>query len=253
MRLATLILVFLVLDLHILYSRAEYVYENGQWIWKDDAQPVDKTPAYEDSEGSGEGDYYDDSEDYDYYEGSGAEAHGGEDTSSSYYDESYPSEKEKDTGYDNSWNTNANVNDIKNNKNKENDDNNYNWKSADINNNFNYNQNNDEDIQLTDDTKTTAVVTTTRTPPTTIVKLTTKPIIVGNTNIHPTSFFAQPGILAAVVGGAVVGLLCAILLVMFIVYRMRKKDEGSYSLDEPRRSPNAAHLYAKANSREFFA
>ena len=34
---------------------------------------------------------------------------------------------------------------------------------------------------------------------------------------------------------------------------MRKKDEGSYSLDEPRRSPNAAHLYAKANSREFFA
>merc|ERR1719495_1777382 len=38
------------------------------------------------------------------------------------------------------------------------------------------------------------------------------------------SFFAQPGILAAVIGGAVVGLLCAILLVMFIVYRMRKKD-----------------------------
>merc|ERR1719350_857015 len=46
------------------------------------------------------------------------------------------------------------------------------------------------------------------------------------------SFFAQPGILAAVIGGAVVGLLCAILLVMFIVYRMRKKDEGSYALDE---------------------
>merc|ERR1719239_856658 len=44
------------------------------------------------------------------------------------------------------------------------------------------------------------------------------------------SFFAQPGILAAVIGGAVVGLLCAILLVMFIVYRMRKKDEGSYAL-----------------------
>merc|ERR1712179_805449 len=57
-------------------------------------------------------------------------------------------------------------------------------------------------------------------------------------NNRPASFFAQPGILAAVIGGAVVGLLCAILLVMFIVYRMRKKDEGSYALDEPKRSPN---------------
>ncbi|KAJ8950298.1 hypothetical protein NQ318_021155 [Aromia moschata] len=43
---------------------------------------------------------------------------------------------------------------------------------------------------------------------------------------RPTSFFAQPGILAAVIGGAVVGLLCAILVVMFIVYRMRKKRRG---------------------------
>ncbi|XP_067631930.1 syndecan-like [Eurosta solidaginis] len=67
------------------------------------------------------------------------------------------------------------------------------------------------------------------------------------------SFFAQPGILAAVIGGAVVGLLCAILVVMFIVYRMRKKDEGSYALDEPKRSP-AVNSYAKnANNREFFA
>ncbi|RWS05066.1 Syndecan-like protein [Dinothrombium tinctorium] len=88
----------------------------------------------------------------------------------------------------------------------------------------------------------------------------------------PLSFFAQPGILAgetynqmlkqhvlichlmliAVIGGAVVGLLCAILLVMFIVYRMRKKDEGSYALDEPKMTP-AANPYTKANSREFYA
>jgi len=67
-----------------------------------------------------------------------------------------------------------------------------------------------------------------------------------------TSFFAQPGILAAVIGGAVVGLLCAILLVMFIVYRMRKKDEGSYALDEPKRSPNV-NSYSKPPSREFYA
>ena len=37
-------------------------------------------------------------------------------------------------------------------------------------------------------------------------------------------------LVSAVVGGAVVGLLCAILCVMFVVYRMRKKDEGSYAL-----------------------
>lgn len=57
---------------------------------------------------------------------------------------------------------------------------------------------------------------------------------------------------AAVIGGAVVGLLCAILLVMFIVYRMRKKDEGSYVLDEPKRNSPSANPYNK-NSREFYA
>jgi len=67
-----------------------------------------------------------------------------------------------------------------------------------------------------------------------------------------TNFFAQPGILAAVVGGTVVGLLCTILLVMLIVYRMRKADEGSYALNEPQRSPNV-NSYLKAPTREFFA
>lgn len=67
-----------------------------------------------------------------------------------------------------------------------------------------------------------------------------------------TSFFGQPGILAAVIGGAVVGLLCAILLVMFIVYRMRKKDEGSYALDEPKRSPTV-NSYTRSSNKEFYA
>lgn len=62
--------------------------------------------------------------------------------------------------------------------------------------------------------------------------------------------------LSAVIGGAVVGLLCAILVVMFIVYRMRKKDEGSYALDEPRRSP-AVQPFPKPgaphHNREFYA
>ena len=56
----------------------------------------------------------------------------------------------------------------------------------------------------------------------------------------------------AVIGGAVVGLLCAILCVMFVVYRMRKKDEGSYALDEPKRSPTV-NSYSKPPSREFYA
>lgn len=54
------------------------------------------------------------------------------------------------------------------------------------------------------------------------------------------------------IGGAVVGLLCAILLVMFIVYRMRKKDEGSYTLDEPKRSP-PVNPYARRAGKEFYA
>ncbi|XP_049826458.1 syndecan isoform X2 [Aethina tumida] len=71
------------------------------------------------------------------------------------------------------------------------------------------------------------------------------------TEDRQTSFFAQPGILAAVIGGAVVGLLCAILVVMFIVYRMRKKDEGSYALGEPKQSPTQ-NSYNRGN-KEFYA
>ncbi|VDL76606.1 unnamed protein product [Nippostrongylus brasiliensis] len=58
---------------------------------------------------------------------------------------------------------------------------------------------------------------------------------------------------SAVVGGTVVGLLTAILLVMFIVYRMRKKDEGSYALEEPKPRPYASYAYTKASTKEFYA
>uniref|UniRef100_A0A915J1C5 Syndecan n=1 Tax=Romanomermis culicivorax TaxID=13658 RepID=A0A915J1C5_ROMCU len=63
--------------------------------------------------------------------------------------------------------------------------------------------------------------------------------------------FAQKS--EAVIGGAVVGLLAAILLVMFVVYRMRKKDEGSYVLDEPKAPPTYPYAYHKAPAREFYA
>lgn len=79
-----------------------------------------------------------------------------------------------------------------------------------------------------------------------------KHILLTKSESGPISFFAQPGILAAIVGGALVGLLCAILVVMFIVYRMRKKDEGSYAVDERKRSSTPI-LYGKNDSKELYA
>ncbi|GFO12076.1 syndecan [Plakobranchus ocellatus] len=67
-----------------------------------------------------------------------------------------------------------------------------------------------------------------------------------------SEILTQPGILAGIIGGAVVLLLCLVLLIMFIVYRMRKKDEGSYPLDEPRRGPQN-YPYVRAPDREYYA
>lgn len=55
------------------------------------------------------------------------------------------------------------------------------------------------------------------------------------------------------VGGICVGILAAIMLVMFIVYRMRKKDEGSYALEEPKAPPAYPYAYHKAPAKEFYA
>ncbi|CAF1652662.1 unnamed protein product, partial [Adineta ricciae] len=85
-------------------------------------------------------------------------------------------------------------------------------------------------------------------------------IIVNPSTIRPSfissdvwqELFNKPAIVVGVVGGIVIGMLSAILLIMFIVYRMRKKDEGSYALEEgPRKSPS--HAYTRVSSREFFA
>lgn len=61
----------------------------------------------------------------------------------------------------------------------------------------------------------------------------------------------DPLIFAGIVGGAVLALLCFVLLVMFAIYQMRKKDEGSYALDEPKKSFGFA--YTRASDKEFFA
>jgi hypothetical protein len=76
-----------------------------------------------------------------------------------------------------------------------------------------------------------------------------------NNNVQKQSMFSfifkDPLILAGIIGGAVLALLCIVLLVMFTIYRMRKKDEGSYALDEPKKSYGFA--YTRARDQEFFA
>ena len=66
------------------------------------------------------------------------------------------------------------------------------------------------------------------------------------------AIMAKPGILAGIVGGAIIGVLTAILLIMFIVYRMKKKDEGSYALEETKKPLNA-YDYRHCPTKEFYA
>ncbi|KAG9268813.1 syndecan-1 isoform X1 [Astyanax mexicanus] len=56
-------------------------------------------------------------------------------------------------------------------------------------------------------------------------------------------------VLAGVIAGGLVGLAFAIMLVALMVYRMKKKDEGSYSLDE-HKHPNGG--YQKPVAQEEF-
>ncbi|XP_054845098.1 syndecan-1 [Eublepharis macularius] len=56
-------------------------------------------------------------------------------------------------------------------------------------------------------------------------------------------------VLAGVIAGGLVGLLFAGFLVGFMLYRMKKKDEGSYSLDEPKQSNGG---YQKPHKQEEF-
>ncbi|XP_015679490.1 syndecan-1 isoform X2 [Protobothrops mucrosquamatus] len=56
-------------------------------------------------------------------------------------------------------------------------------------------------------------------------------------------------VLGGVIAGGLVGLLFAGFLVAFMLYRMKKKDEGSYSLDEPKQSNGG---YQKPHKQEEF-
>ncbi|NWV28320.1 SDC1 protein, partial [Origma solitaria] len=56
-------------------------------------------------------------------------------------------------------------------------------------------------------------------------------------------------VLGGVIAGGLVGLVFAVFLVAFMLYRMKKKDEGSYSLDEPKQSNGG---YQKPHKQEEF-
>uniref|UniRef100_A0A8D0BQ11 Syndecan n=1 Tax=Salvator merianae TaxID=96440 RepID=A0A8D0BQ11_SALMN len=70
------------------------------------------------------------------------------------------------------------------------------------------------------------------------------------TEKHSENLFQRTEVLAAVIAGGIIGFLFAIFLILLLVYRMRKKDEGSYDLGE--RKPSSA-AYQKAPTKEFYA
>ncbi|KAG7499993.1 hypothetical protein JOB18_004815 [Solea senegalensis] len=68
--------------------------------------------------------------------------------------------------------------------------------------------------------------------------------------VRTENLFQRTEVLAAVIAGGVIGFLFAIFLILLLVYRMRKKDEGSYDLGERKPSGTA---YQKAPTKEFYA
>jgi hypothetical protein len=67
-----------------------------------------------------------------------------------------------------------------------------------------------------------------------------------NTNISTSHF------LAALIVGGCVGLLFAICVIMLLAYRIRKKDEGSYALDEQKK-PASPTAYQYTQGQEYYA
>ncbi|XP_069479123.1 syndecan-3 [Ambystoma mexicanum] len=76
-------------------------------------------------------------------------------------------------------------------------------------------------------------------------------IVSGNTaaQLPQKNILERKEVLIAVIVGGVVGALFAAFLVMLLIYRMKKKDEGSYTLDEPKQ---ASVTYQKPEKQEEF-
>uniref|UniRef100_A0A8C6VEI8 Syndecan n=1 Tax=Naja naja TaxID=35670 RepID=A0A8C6VEI8_NAJNA len=60
------------------------------------------------------------------------------------------------------------------------------------------------------------------------------------------SIFERTEVLAALIAGGAIGLLFAVFLILLLIYRMKKKDEGSYDLGKK-------PIYKKAPTNEFYA
>uniref|UniRef100_A0A4W6BVC7 Syndecan n=1 Tax=Lates calcarifer TaxID=8187 RepID=A0A4W6BVC7_LATCA len=60
------------------------------------------------------------------------------------------------------------------------------------------------------------------------------------------SIFNKTEVLAALIAGGAVGLMFAVLLILLLIYRMKKKDEGSYDLGKK-------PIYKKAPTTEIYA
>ncbi|KAM8915040.1 syndecan-4 isoform 2-T2 [Spinachia spinachia] len=60
------------------------------------------------------------------------------------------------------------------------------------------------------------------------------------------SIFDKTEVLAALIAGGAVGLMLAVLLILLLIYRMKKKDEGSYDLGKK-------PIYKKAPTTEIYA
>merc|ERR1719423_156263 len=64
--------------------------------------------------------------------------------------------------------------------------------------------------------------------------------------------FQSTHFITAIIIGASIGLLFAIVLILLLVYRMRKKDEGSYALDEKKKN-GAPPAYQYTQGQEYYA
>jgi len=254
------------------FVRSEYTWNGSEWVWTD-SENEQSPPSPIEEEGSGDYDTYED-EDGDSWDD--VEEGSGDSNSVDNFQPTKPNNN--GNNYNDPYNNYGMNNNYGNNNNFEGTNSNVptnNW-AGNTNTGgsdpYNMNQDNNQpkveppyygnEVEKTADNDINfieqPVVPTQPAEPTNVVpqqpnnNYIDPSIISRPKNSNRTSFFAQPGTLAAVIGGAVVGLLCAILCVMFVVYRMRKKDEGSYALDEPKRSPTV-NAYAKHPSREFYA
>ncbi|KAM4613025.1 syndecan-4 isoform 2-T2 [Polymixia lowei] len=73
-----------------------------------------------------------------------------------------------------------------------------------------------------------------------------KPSNVLMSHASEESVFNKTEVLAALIAGGAVGLMFAVLLILLLIYRMKKKDEGSYDLGKK-------PIYKKAPTTEIYA